>query len=55
MFDELQAIDEELGFTKKKFREIQVDKSKRFKNRRFRKLRRELVKGQKKVKRRMFT
>jgi hypothetical protein len=38
-------MDEDLGFTKKKFRDIQTDKSKRIKNRRFRKLRRELIKG----------
>lgn len=55
MFDQLEGIDEDLGFTKRKFRDIQVDKAKRFKNRRFRKLRRDLIKGQKKIKKKMFT
>lgn len=55
MFDQLQGIDEDLGFTKRKFRDIQVDKAKRFKNRRFRKLRRELIKGQKKLKKKIYT
>lgn len=50
LFDQFQSIDDELGFTKKKFRDIQTDKSKRVKNRRFRKLRRDLIKGQKKLK-----
>lgn len=55
LFDQLQEIDEELGFSKRKFREIQVDKAKRFKNKRFRKLRRVLIKGQKKLKKKFYT
>lgn len=42
--------DEQINYTKKKFREIQEDKSKRIKNRRFRKLRAELIKGERKQK-----
>ena len=42
-------MDEETGYTKKKFREIQMDKAKSVKNRRFIKLRRNLLKGQKKL------
>jgi hypothetical protein len=50
MFDQLMRMDDENGFTKRKFREIQIDKSKRVKNRRYRKLRRQVMKGQKKLK-----
>ena len=50
MFDQLMEIDQEKNFSKRKFREIQEDKAKRFKNRRFIKLRRQILKGKKKLK-----
>ena len=49
IFERMVQMDEESGYTKKKFREIQTEKAKSVKNRRFIKLRRNLLKGQKKL------
>ena len=54
MLDQMMDLDAEIGYTKRKFREIQVDKAKSVKNRRYRKLRREILKGQKKLKTKLY-
>lgn len=44
LFDELAAKDQEVGFTKRKFRQIQDDKMKKSRNRRYIKLKRDMIK-----------
>lgn len=44
LFDELATKDEEVGFTKRKFRQIQEDKMKKSRNRRYVKLKRDMLK-----------
>ena len=45
LFDEIAAKDEQIGFTKRKFVEIQKDKMKSSRNKRFIKLKRDILKG----------
>lgn len=44
LFNELAGKDEEIGFTKRKFRQIQEDKMKKSRNKRYIKLKRDMLK-----------